>query len=194
MSNKDSVGKTTQGRKDDAGKTQWWYMPIKPMQEVIGVLEYGDKKYPAEDGCNWKNVPDARKRYYSALMRHITEWFEGETHDKESGRHHLAHAATNCLFLLWFDLNKQEKEHQEIIEKLTARKDNPAPELLYARNLKERVTAVKITRYPTGFIPWYQPSDLGRVFPVDSEHADYYMVITEDGSRRVMYKEHCQEV
>lgn len=93
------------GIKFDEGKTQWWYMPIEPMRQVINVLAYGDNKYPAEDGCNWKRVPNAKKRYYNALIRHITAWWEGEKNDQESGMHHLAHAATNCLFLLWFEIN-----------------------------------------------------------------------------------------
>jgi hypothetical protein len=93
------------GVKYDNGKTQWWYLPIKPIKEIIDVLEYGDKKYPATDGSNWKRVPDAKKRYYSALMRHITAWWDGENDDSESGKSHLAHAATNIIFLLWFEIN-----------------------------------------------------------------------------------------
>jgi Domain of unknown function (DUF5664) len=92
------------GTKYDTGKIQWWYMPIEPMKEVLKVLAYGDTKYPAEDGCNWKRVPNAKKRYYSALMRHITAWWDGEKYDSETKLHHLAHAGTNILFLLWFEL------------------------------------------------------------------------------------------
>ena len=93
------------GVKHDQDKTQWWYLPTTVIKEVIDVLAYGDKKYPADDGCNWKRVDNAKKRYYSALMRHITAWWEGESHDSESGKHHLAHAITNLIFLLWFERN-----------------------------------------------------------------------------------------
>jgi hypothetical protein len=102
------------GIKYDDGKLQWWYLPIEPIKEVLKVLHYGDKKYPADDGCNWKQVPNAKKRYYSALMRHITAWWDGEKNDQESGLHHLAHACTNVLFLLWFEMKgyKEGKSKQ----------------------------------------------------------------------------------
>jgi len=98
------VNKENKGIKFDDGKIQWWYLPIEPIKEVLKVLHYGDKKYPADDGCNWKRVPNAKKRYYSALMRHITAWWDEEKNDQESGMHHLAHACTNVLFLLYFEM------------------------------------------------------------------------------------------
>ena len=98
------ISQDNQGIKFDDGKIQWWYLPIEPIKEVLKVLHYGDKKYPADDGCNWKRVPNAKKRYYSALMRHITAWWDGEKNDQESGMHHLAHACTNVLFLLYFEM------------------------------------------------------------------------------------------
>ena len=104
---------SSKGIKYDEGKIQWWYLPIEPIKEVLKVLHYGDKKYPADDGCNWKQVSSAKKRYYSALMRHVTAWWDGEKNDQESGLHHLAHACTNVLFLLWFEM----KGYPEIKEK-----------------------------------------------------------------------------
>jgi len=98
------IAKENKGIKHDDGKIQWWYLPIEPIKEVLKVLHYGDKKYPADDGCNWKRVPNAKKRYYSALMRHITAWWDEERNDQESGMHHLAHACTNVLFLLYFEM------------------------------------------------------------------------------------------
>lgn len=98
------------GVKDDTGKTQWSYLPLGPIKEVLKVLTYGDTKYPSPDGANWKRVPDAKKRYYNATLRHITAWWEGEIKDPETGFHHLAHAASNILFLLWFEANGYEQE------------------------------------------------------------------------------------
>jgi hypothetical protein len=98
------------GTKYDSGKTQWWYLPIEPIKEVLAVLEYGDKKYPDANGTNWKHVPNAKKRYYSAAMRHLTAWFEGEKNDPETNRSHLAHACTNVLFLLWFEIKGKFNE------------------------------------------------------------------------------------
>lgn len=81
------------------------------MQQVIDVLAYGDEKYKAEDGANWRRVPNAKIRYMSAFHRHyIDGWCAGETHDKETGKHHLAHAITNLMFLLWFEIRGYPKE------------------------------------------------------------------------------------
>lgn len=102
-----------QGIKYDQGKVQWWYLPIAPTIEVIKVLTYGDSKYPADDGSNWKRVPNAKKRYYSALLRHVTAWWEGEKNDPETGLNHMAHAITNALFLLYFELKGYPDETKE---------------------------------------------------------------------------------
>jgi hypothetical protein len=104
--------KGTKGVKNDSGKTQWSYLPLQSIKSVIDVMTYGDKKYPAEDGSNWKRVKNARKRYYNATMRHLTSWFDGEKNDPESGLHHLAHACSNILFLLWFEFNGYPEEKE----------------------------------------------------------------------------------
>lgn len=92
------------GVKSDQGKTQWSYLPIPAIKAVVDVMAYGDTKYPAPDGSNWKRVPDAKKRYYNAAMRHLTSWWDGEQNDPETGYNHLAHACSNLLFLLWFEI------------------------------------------------------------------------------------------
>ena len=92
------------GVKSDQGKTQWSYLPVPAVKAVVDVMAYGDTKYPAPDGSNWKRVPDAKKRYYNAAMRHLTSWWDGEQNDPETGYNHLAHACSNLLFLLWFEI------------------------------------------------------------------------------------------
>lgn len=106
----ESVNTSTSGTKFDSGKRAWWYMSnlTNELGEVMDVLEYGDRKYPATDGCNWKNVQDAERRYVSALMRHLTAYMSGEQCDSESGKTHLAHLTTNALFLLWFQNNRTD--------------------------------------------------------------------------------------
>lgn len=101
---KETLVEPSKGVKNDSGKIEWSYLPIEPMNEVLKVLMLGDRKYPSPDGCNWKAVPNARKRYYNAALRHITSWYNGEKTDPESGYNHLAHAVTNALFLLWFEI------------------------------------------------------------------------------------------
>lgn len=90
-----------QGQKFDQGKLRWSLLPTGTVQEVIKVLEVGAVKYAAN---NWQQVPDARTRYFDAIMRHLHAWWQGEKIDPESGLNHLAHAACSILFLLYFDL------------------------------------------------------------------------------------------
>ena len=89
------------GAKYDAGKDPWHLLPWVAVREVVRVLEHGRKKYAPN---NWQLVPDARDRYFSAAVRHLTAWHNGEDLDAESGLHHLAHAGCCVLFLLWFSL------------------------------------------------------------------------------------------
>lgn len=103
----------TVGIKNDSGKRQWWFFQniLEPMQEVIDILAIGNEKYPSPTGDNWKKVPNAKKRYTSAVWRHFVDgWMQGETHDRETGKHHLAHAISNMLFLLWFEMKGYPEE------------------------------------------------------------------------------------
>jgi hypothetical protein len=45
---------------------------------------------------------DAERRYFAAAIRHMVAWKSGELNDSETGVSHLAHAATNLLFMLYF--------------------------------------------------------------------------------------------
>lgn len=94
----------TIGKKFDGGKIRFSLLPWKAVREVVEVLEFGAKLY---DVGNWKKVKKARTRYFNALLRHATLWWEGERNDPDSGRHHLAHAVCCGLFLLWFDLSRK---------------------------------------------------------------------------------------
>lgn len=91
---------TLPGVKDDNAKPRWSLLPWGPMTHVISVLEFGARKYSAD---NWQRVPEARQRYFDASMRHVLAWWQGERIDPESGKHHLAHAVCCMLFLMWFD-------------------------------------------------------------------------------------------
>ena len=91
-----------EGIKHDETKPRWDLIPIEPIEEVVKVLTYGAAKY-ADD--NWKKVPNWRRRYFSACMRHIIAWWKGEIKDKESGQTHLAHAICCLLFAMWREKN-----------------------------------------------------------------------------------------
>jgi len=98
------------GIKNDSGKRQWWYMDSfwPDLEEIVDVLEYGDSKYPAEDGSNWKRLDYPQRRFNDALLRHMKEHRVGNKIDPETGKSHLAHLITNALFLMYFD--RQSKE------------------------------------------------------------------------------------
>ena len=84
------------GIKFDSGKDDWTLMPFDALHEVLNVLEFGAKKYARG---NWVNVE--ADRYEKALLRHVIAHQKGEANDTESNIDHLAHAACNCLFLIW---------------------------------------------------------------------------------------------
>jgi len=94
----------TLGAKYDGGKLNFRAFSrglAKPIKAIAAVLTYGCEKY-AED--SWQQVPNGKARYESALDRHMNAWKDGEKYDEESGLPHLAHAACNMMFVLWFEL------------------------------------------------------------------------------------------
>ena len=99
------LGIPVAGTKLDSGKRRWDLMPPNVVGAVVDVLTKGAEKYSPN---NWQKVPNARERYYSAMMRHIDAWWGGEQTDSETGLHHLAHVACNAFFLMWFDGQDEE--------------------------------------------------------------------------------------
>ena len=92
-----------QGTKYDDNKTRFDLVQPEFIESVAKVLTFGAKKYEPN---NWQNVDDAVNRYYAALCRHLTAWREGKKEDMESGLPHLAHVATNVMFLQYFEREK----------------------------------------------------------------------------------------
>jgi len=87
-------------KKKDHGKLMWDLLPWGPVKQIVEIMTFGAKKY----GSNtWQGIDDGRNRYFAAMMRHLTAWWEGERLDPESKKHHLAHAGCCLLFLLWLD-------------------------------------------------------------------------------------------
>lgn len=87
------------GVKETVGKLDWCLLPILALTEVVRVLDYGKRKYSAD---NWKLVDPYE--YKKAAYRHWVAYLDGEKVDPESGFHHLAHLGCDVLFLLWFEL------------------------------------------------------------------------------------------
>jgi hypothetical protein len=84
--------------KNDQGKPRYDLLPVAPMREMAEVLEFGSRKY---DANNWRSAnPVPLSRHYAAVQRHLNQWWSGEDIDPESGMRHLAHAATTLLFIM----------------------------------------------------------------------------------------------
>jgi len=94
------------GLKNDFGKPEWYLLPFKAVGEIVKVLTFGAKKYSPD---NWRYVPDGERRYFSALLRHLAAWHDGEDIDKESGLSHLAHAGCCLLFLMELPKNEPKE-------------------------------------------------------------------------------------
>ena len=94
------------GNKNDEGKLRYDLLPSKELEKIVKVLTFGAEKYGAG---NWQLVESARERYTAGLMRHLEKYRQGEEIDAESGLEHLAHLATNAMFLMWFEENKNKK-------------------------------------------------------------------------------------
>jgi hypothetical protein len=87
-----------EGIKELKNKLKYSLLPLDTLEEVIRVLEYGAKKYEAQ---NWRYVNPRAEIYFEAMMRHaVARYYRGEHNDPESGLLHTAHMATNALFLL----------------------------------------------------------------------------------------------
>lgn len=61
---------------------------------------HGDTKYAPG---NWHAGKEHREEYIGALLRHLLTYWAGETYDRETGLHHMAHLALSAMFLHWFD-------------------------------------------------------------------------------------------
>lgn len=92
-----------QGRKYDSGKLRWDLLPIEEVEQIVAVMSMGSVKYGDN---NWQQLDNGIERYYAALMRHLVAWRKGEDTDKESGLSHLAHCATNIIFLMYLEAHK----------------------------------------------------------------------------------------
>ncbi len=87
--------------KQDGGKRRLDLLPWDAIDKVGDILTYGINKYPKPKE-NWRVNSKKKdiKRYEAALTRHLSEHMQGNKFDEESGMEHMAHIATNALFIL----------------------------------------------------------------------------------------------
>lgn len=90
-------GDKPKAKTDDGDKPPLSNLPWKALREVAQVQAYGHKKYGSFHNFKLGMEVD---RNLSCAIRHIADFMDGIDLDKESGRHHLAHAACRILFAL----------------------------------------------------------------------------------------------
>lgn len=108
-----------EGRKFDEGKLRYDLVPVLAFEEMTKVLTAGSLKY---DDNNWRQVPDGRRRYLAAALRHIQDYRKGNIYDDGeggTGTHHLANAITDLMFILEKDLQGWEDIPDSSAENLT---------------------------------------------------------------------------
>lgn len=88
------------GLKDDSGKLRFDLILPEFEEGIAATLTVGAEKYAPN---SWQHVENATERYYASLRRHINAWRQGEEIDPEDNIPHLAHAACNIMFLMYFD-------------------------------------------------------------------------------------------
>ena len=76
------------------------------LRELFGVCTFGAQKYSRS---SWKQVEGKEVRYNDARARHFADSFVNDL-DSESGFHHLAHEAWNCLALLQLKLERNKND------------------------------------------------------------------------------------
>ncbi len=91
----------SEARKDDTGKLPWDLMP-QSIEEVVKIFQHGATQYGKD---NWRAGNGlAYSRVYSALQRHLANWWwRHEQKDQESGCHPLAAVAWCALVLLEYE-------------------------------------------------------------------------------------------
>lgn len=93
----------TPGRKDDSGKRDWTLLPLDAMEQVVLVLEHGERKYGRD---NWKKLEGLESRYQKALWRHLVALTKGESLDPETKLPHLAHLVCSALFIMQHEIEE----------------------------------------------------------------------------------------
>jgi len=96
------MGQETAGRFSE-GKIRHDLIAPWALDQIAKVYTYGTIKY---DDDNWWKGMKWKKAVFGCILRHVWKWFRGEQNDDESGLHHLAHAAWNCMTLMEYERNR----------------------------------------------------------------------------------------
>jgi hypothetical protein len=92
----------------NTGKLQWSQIDFELLEDLVRVLEFGEKKYTAG---NWrKGMPTAE--LCESLLRHTFAFMQGEDNDPESGISHIGHIMSNAMFLAYNVKKKKEFDNR----------------------------------------------------------------------------------
>lgn len=89
-------------KKSDNGKIDWSLFPFDGAEGIVRIMMFGAAKYGRDNWRGGKDDPEAQRRLFAGIIRHLAALQKGETLDPESGEHHILHAACGCLFLSTF--------------------------------------------------------------------------------------------
>lgn len=98
-----------EAKKSDYDKEDLSQVPPSFRKYAAKAFMFGEKKYGRYNwrkGFRWH-------RLYSALNRHLDQWWEKEDLDPESRLHHLSHAAA-CLAMLIEHVDKNLGEDDRV--------------------------------------------------------------------------------
>jgi hypothetical protein len=83
-------------------KPDFSLLPLDACEGVVRILMMGAKKYTRDNWRQGCDDPEAQRRIFSAIFRHLSALQRGETIDPESGESHVLHVACNAMFLAAF--------------------------------------------------------------------------------------------
>ena len=93
----------------DSGKLRYDLIPTGPLKALAEVYTRGAEKYAPE---NWRKGMSF-SRMIGPLFRHLEAWRAGESHDPDTGCHHLAQVVWNAMCLIEF-----EQTHPELDDRV----------------------------------------------------------------------------
>lgn len=85
-------------------KTRWDRLPIEPIEKAAEAMTFGVEKH-GDNEDTWR-VDYTLDQCYAALMRHLVEWRKGNTHDRESGIHHMGHVIARAAMIMEIEKSK----------------------------------------------------------------------------------------
>ncbi len=90
-------------------KLPYELLPAKAIDELVKVLDFGAGKYSPN---GWRHLLKGDLlKLLGAAMRHVFAYLRGQQNDKETGLHHLAHAACDLFFILELEHKFEEKKN-----------------------------------------------------------------------------------